>query len=143
MPIKIREMNEQDIEIIVSIWLEETIKAHPFLSEDYWKNNLEKNKQSILKSKVFVYTEDNEIQGFISLSGNYIEHLIVKVDYQKKGIGKALIKHCKNIFWSLMTKIYQENRNAVIFFEKQTFFVRDKMDNADNGNCQLFMEWIR
>ncbi|MCR5261089.1 MAG: GNAT family N-acetyltransferase [Candidatus Gastranaerophilales bacterium] len=136
-------MSEKDTDEIMEIWLSENMLVHSFMSNDLIMKNKERTEQLIKKSKVFVCEKDNEILGFISLSGNYIDCLYVKSKSQRQGIGKALMKHCKNIFWSLMIKVYQQNENAVSFFEKQSFFVRDKMDNAETGETELFMEWIR
>lgn len=143
MQTNIREMKAEDIDKVMDIWLSENITSHFFLSENFWQKEFEKAKERILKSKVFISEEENNIQGFISLSGNYIEYLFVKSNYQRNGIGRKLLKHCKNIFWSLMLKVYEENSYAVNFFDKQTFYVRDKMDNAETGKSEIFMEWIR
>lgn len=143
MTTKIRVMKEEDIDTIMDIWIQENISAHNFIDEKYWKTNKDKVQNQILKSKTFVYEDENEIKGFIGLSGNYIEGLFVKSQYQRRGIGKELLKHCKEIFWSLILKVYSENEAAVNFYEKNAFFQRDKMDNAETGKTELYMEWIK
>jgi len=143
MTTKIRVMKEEDIDTIMDIWLQENISAHNFIDEKYWKTNKDKVQNQILKSKTFVYEDEDEIKGFIGLSGNYIEGLFVKSQYQRNGIGKELLKHCKEIFWSLILKVYSENEAAVSFYEKNSFFQRDKMDNAETGKTELYMEWIK
>lgn len=35
----IRKLKNVDIEKIMDIWLESTIKAHDFISKEYWQNN--------------------------------------------------------------------------------------------------------
>ena len=112
MTTKIRVMKEEDIDSIMDIWIQENISAHNFIDEKYWKTNKDKVQNQILKSKTFVYEDENEIKGFIGLSGNYIEGLFVKSQYQRRGIGKELLKHCKGIFWSLILKVYSENEAA-------------------------------
>ena len=143
MTTKIRVMKEEDIDTIMDIWIQENISAHNFIDEKYWKTNKDKVQNQILKSKTFVYEDENEIKGFIGLSGNYIEGLFVKSQYQRRGIGKELLKHFKGIFWSLILKVYSENEAAVNFYEKNSFFQRDKMDNAETGKTELYMEWIK
>lgn len=139
----IKEMDINELEEVMDIWLTENHSVQSFLSENYILEYHDRIKHLLKKSKVFIYKNNKEIQGFISLSGNYIDCFYVKSKYQGQGIGKALIKHCKGIFWSLMIKVYQQNQNAISFLEKQSFFVRDKMDNAETGQTELFLEWIR
>ena len=55
----IRKMRKDDIESISKIWLDTNIKAHNFINENYWKDNLESVKDLFLKSEIYVY-EDNE-----------------------------------------------------------------------------------
>ena len=143
MPSEIRPMADNEIDTVLDIWQKENPIVHSFLDDEFLIDVKEKAKQTIMKSKVFVAAENSEILGFIAVSGNFIEYLFVKSDFQKKGPGKALLKPIKKIFWSLMVKVYQKNTNAVAFFEKQYFFARDKMDNAETGECELCMEWIR
>ena len=139
----IREMLSEEINEVVDIWYKENISSHPFIPSKSFEDNIERTKNKFLKSKVYICRNEIEIQGFICLSGNYIDSLFVKSEYRRQGIGKSLLKHCKSIFWSLMSKIYMQNETAVKFFENQSFFVRDKMDSAETGKTELFMEWIR
>ncbi len=139
----IREMQEADLADVMEIWLNENINSHDFIEEEYWKNKHSRMQDSLSKAKVFVWDEGDGIKGFIALSGNYIEGLFVKSEHQRQKIGTALLNHCKNIFWSLIMHIYQENQRAVNFCEKHDFFVRDRMNNAETNACELFMEWIR
>ena len=35
----IRLLKSNDVEAIMDIWLKSTVEAHPFISEEYWKEN--------------------------------------------------------------------------------------------------------
>lgn len=35
----IREIENKDIDKVMEIWLKSTIKAHNFISKEYWENN--------------------------------------------------------------------------------------------------------
>ncbi len=136
-------MKNDELDDVMKIWENENPNVHSFLDDEFLASSINKAEEIIKRSKVFVAEKEDKIVGFTALSGNFVEYLFVSSDFQKQGIGKALLKHVKNIFWSLMIKVYQKNNSAVSFFEKQFFFVRDKMDNADTGECELCMEWIR
>lgn len=139
----IREFQTSDIDAVMKIWLDEVVDAHDFIDRSYWHNSSDAVKSRILNSKCYVYQNNEEIQGFVSLSGNYIQYLFVKSGNKRTGIGKSLLKFCKNIFWCLMVKVYENNTSAVGFFEEQLFYTRDRMNNAETQKCELCMEWNR
>ena len=35
----IRKLRNEDIEKVMKIWKDSTIKAHDFISKEYWENN--------------------------------------------------------------------------------------------------------
>ena len=47
----IRKFKESDINLIMEIWIDTNIKAHSFISEQYWKDNFEFVKEMILQPK--------------------------------------------------------------------------------------------
>ena len=55
----IKELDVSKIDDIMKIWIEENIKSHDFISEEYWKSNYEYVKNALPDADVFVY-EDNE-----------------------------------------------------------------------------------
>lgn len=67
----IRELRKTDINIVADIWLDTNIKAHYFISAQYWKRNLELVKELLLQATVYVYEDNYEIQGFIGMNGEY------------------------------------------------------------------------
>ena len=48
----IRKFKEEDINSIMEIWLNENIKAHNFIPEEYWKNNYEYVKEILPNSEM-------------------------------------------------------------------------------------------
>lgn len=139
----IRTMREDDIDKVMEIWYQENITAHSFIDKPFWKSSFDNVKKNISKSKIYIKEQDGEIIGFIGLSGNYIEALFVKSNFQCKGIGKELLDYCKKIFWSLNLKVYEDNKSAVKFYEKNFFSVCDKMNNYQTNFPELYMEWIK
>ena len=55
----IRKLRKADVNRVAKIWLDTNIKAHYFISVQYWKNNFELVKELLLQSTVYVY-EDNQ-----------------------------------------------------------------------------------
>ena len=60
----IRELRKADINKVAEIWLNTNIKAHDFIPAQYWKSNFELVKELLLQATVYVYEDNQEIQGF-------------------------------------------------------------------------------
>lgn len=80
----IRDLKQKDIDKVMEIWLESTIKAHDFMPEKYWQDNYNAVKDIYIpQSKTYVYEEGEEIKGFISIlnddfMGHYLYHWMSK-----------------------------------------------------------------
>jgi len=139
----IRKMNktEYEIESIMQLWLKSTIKAHPFISEDYWNSNYDviKNKYIPL-SEIYVYLENKFILGFISvLNSEFIGALFVDVNNQGKGIGKKLIQHAMDIYGKLTLAVYKDNLQAVNFYKHIGFKVIREQSNEETNKIEYIM----
>ena len=64
----IRELQKADINKVADIWLDTNETAHFFISSQYWQNNFELVKELLLQATVYVYEQNQEIQGFIGLN---------------------------------------------------------------------------
>ena len=68
----IRKLLNGDIDRVADIWLKTNLKAHYFISNQYWKSNYELVKEMISQSEVYVFDADKMIQGFVGLNDEYI-----------------------------------------------------------------------
>ena len=141
----IRELDscEKEINRIMEIWLESVISGHPFIPETYWQAEYENVRNDYLpKSQTFVYEEEGEIKGFISLIGNeYIGALFVEVPHQKQGIGKKLMEYVKGKQAFVKLAVYCPNRTAVDFYKKNGFYIDSIEKNEDTGVDNYIMAW--
>ncbi|WP_330566312.1 GNAT family N-acetyltransferase [Romboutsia sp. Marseille-P6047] len=87
----IRNMENKDIDKIMDIWIKSTIKAHDFISKEYWEGNYNTVKNEYIPiSETFVYEDQGDIKGFISVIDKaFIGSLFVDIDAQGNGIGKS------------------------------------------------------
>lgn len=104
----IRELQKADINKVTDIWLDTNVTAHSFISKQYWQNNFELVKELLLQATVYVYEQNQEIQGFIGLNEEYIEGIFVSNEMQSHGIGKALLNYAKNKRNKLFLNVYQK-----------------------------------
>ena len=123
----IRQFEKYDIDEVMQIWQNENIKAHKFISEQYWKTNYNYVKEIIVNAELYVYVLKQQVIGFIGLNNNYIEGIFVDSKHQHNGIGKALLNKVKENRNNLMLKVYQKNTNAIKFYKHNGFIKKDRI----------------
>lgn len=137
----IRVLEEKDVDTVAKIWLETNIKAHDFIISNYWKEHYEIIKDMFLQAEVYVYEIEKEIMGFIGLDKEYIEGIFVLDQYQKRGIGKALLNHVKAKKEHLSLNVYQKNLNAILFYQREGFCVQYEDVDKNTGEKEYRMVW--
>lgn len=80
----IRKLLNGDIDRVADIWLKTNLKAHYFITNQYWKSNYELVKEMMSQSEVYVYEDDKMIQGFVGLNDEYMTDTYV-IDVQDPG----------------------------------------------------------
>ena len=137
----IRELRKADINQVADIWLDTNIKAHYFIPAQYWKSNLELVKELLLQATVYVYEDNQKIQGFIGLNGEYIEGIFVSVEMQSHGIGRLLLDYIKNRKTKLSLNVYQQNTRAISFYKREGFEIKSYSLYKATGEKDYFMTW--
>ena len=130
----IRKLNEADIDKVMDIWMKSTIKAHDFISKEYWQNNYNTVKEVYIPmSETFVYKDVQGIKGFISVINNeFIGALFVDIDFQGNGIGKQLIDYAVSKYGKLQLAVYKENKKSVEFYINRGFKIIEEQINDDS-----------
>ena len=138
----IRKLNEADIDKVMDIWMKSTIKAHDFISKEYWQNNYNTVKEVYIPmSETFVYKDAQGIKGFISVINNeFIGALFVDIDFQGNGIGKQLIDYAVSKYGKLQLAVYKENKKSVEFYINRGFKIIEEQINDDSKNVEYIME---
>ena len=138
----IRKLRDEDLNKVMNIWLESTIKAHNFISEDYWENNYNIVKDVYIPmAETFVYDDGLDIKGFISIINNeFIGALFVDSNCQRLGIGSELIDYILKKYEKLSLAVYKNNKKAVSFYKNKGFKVIKEQVNEDSGFQEYIME---
>lgn len=139
----IRVLEEKDVDTVAKIWLETNIKAHDFIASNYWKEHYEIIKDMFLQAEIYVYEIEKEIMGFIGLDKEYIEGIFALDQYQKRGIGKALLNHVKAKKEHLSLNVYQKNLNAILFYQREDFCIQYEDVDKNTGEKEYRMVWNR
>ena len=135
----IRKLQKVDINRVADIWLKTNLKAHSFISEQYWISNYEFVKEMLPQAEVYVYEDDKMIQGFIGINDEYIEGIFVSDEMQSRGIGKILLDYIKDKKDRLQLKVYQKNVRAMSFYQREGFTIQSEGMDEFTGEKEYVM----
>ncbi len=138
----IRKFQQSDIDQVISIWLEASIKAHDFVTSDFWKSKVKDMREIYIPSgETYVYGEERIIQGFISLYNDTIAAIFVSPGYQGKGIGKQLIQKAKDVRAILNLTVYKKNQKSIEFYKKCGFTIEQEQIDQHTRHPELLMKF--
>lgn len=141
----IRKIKEEDLTNVMTIWVKGNFKANYFIEKDYWLEIYNDSKVDFLeKFKTYVYLENDEIIGFISVYNNEIKALYVKEGYRRKGIGTKLINYYRDNISEdveIFVKVFEKNMNGIIFFSKLQFKNSKIQLNEKFNETEYVMIW--
>lgn len=139
----VRELQKTDIDKVADIWLDTNVKAHYFIPDRYWKRNFELVKEMLLQAEVYIYENNQKIQGFIGLRDEYIEGIFVSDEMQSQGIGKILIDYVKDKRNRLLLNVYQKNTRAITFYQREGFKIQCSGLDETTGEKDYAMVWLQ
>ena len=137
----IRSLQKADINRVADIWLDTNLKAHSFISAQYWESNYELVKEMLSQAEVYVYEDGQKIQGFIGLSDKYIEGIFVSEKMQSQGIGKLLLNYIKDRKDVLHLNVYQKNIREIHFYQREGFEIQCEGLDEVTGEKDYVMIW--
>lgn len=96
----IRKWQSDDPAPLLSLWLESTTAAHPFINADYWRENEAMVRDVYLPAaETWIWEEDDKPLGFVSvMQAQFVGALFVSTSLIGKGIGHALLNHVQQRF---------------------------------------------
>ena len=98
------------------------------------------------KDEVYIAEDEHhKIIGFIAFNKEFIDHLYLLPEAQRKGIGSELIHIAFQHSDELSLWTFQENFGARSFYAKQGFIVIKETDGTDNEEQQpdILFQWKR
>jgi len=84
------------------------------------KNEIESLQRHLTTRDMFVFEQNDEIVGTISLNGNRLNSLYVDMRCMRSGIGRQLVEHVEMLALSRGGKVMvlSSSRTAVTFYQK-------------------------
>ena len=96
------------------------------------------------KDEVYIVEDENDrIIGFIAFNKDFIDHLYLLPEVQRKGLGSELIRIAFEHSDELKLWTFQENTAARSFYTKHGFIAIKETDGADNEEKQpdILFQW--
>jgi ribosomal protein S18 acetylase RimI-like enzyme len=126
MSLILREYTPADFEAVTRVWrraLEDNFpefmrtKGHtPEEDRAYFRDVI------LVRNRVWLAELDGQVCGFMAIQGDLIDHLYIDPDFQRRGIGKALLEHARSLSPdSLFLYTFQSNARGRAFYEKNGF----------------------
>ncbi|MRS16439.1 N-acetyltransferase [Enterobacteriaceae bacterium RIT691] len=140
----IRKGDKRDIPPLLTLWLESTIFAHPFIEERYWYESEPLVRDVYLPpAQTWVWDEEGVLQGFVSvMDDRFVGALFVAPGKIGQGIGRALLTHVCERYPDLSLEVYQKNTRAVNFYHAQGFRIEDSAWQDETRQPTWIMRWL-
>ena len=79
---------------------------------------------------------DGQLCGFFCLAEGELDSLFLFPEFQGRGIGTAVLRHCQAVSPALRLFVFKENIRALSLYQKLGFEV-----TAEAGTTRYIMEW--
>lgn len=137
----IRKFEIKDTQCVMQIWLDVNIETHYFVPSDYWLSQYQSVQEQLLQADIYVYEQDNEIQGFVGMTDDYLAGIFVKKECRSKGIGKILLDCVKKNYPAFSLHVYQKNKRAWDFYLREGLSVVSEGIDEDTSEAECIMAW--
>lgn len=138
----IRSFAPTDMDAVLGVWLNASIQAHDFIAPDYWVARVGDMQEVYLPAaESYVYEENGQVLGFLSLVGPTLSALFVAPDRQGEGIGARLLQHAQRLRPELTLRVYAANARSIAFYEKHGFRRQVRQPDEHTGHEEWTMTW--
>lgn len=138
----LKKMKNTDIDTIMNLWKKEYIANNKKVCSEVLTIKYTEIENHLLdkNSTTILYTEDDIIEGFISINKNKkIKLIYVDRNIRHEGIGSMLIDSVKKIFDKLYIDMNEKNKKYELFFLKNDF--KKNKDKLDDEKTKEIYEW--
>ena len=139
----IRAYHPQDLDTVLSIWLQGNLDAHPFVSADYWRRNYPLTAQLLPQAEVYVTEVHGQVVGFIGLMEEWVAGVFVARAHRGAGLGSALLRKAQERRDRLCLSVYQENPSALRLYLRHQFAITAAERDPETGAWAYQMDWSR
>jgi putative acetyltransferase len=138
----VRNYQPEDLSNVLSSFETASYIAHPFLSKEFIKQELDNIANLYLpNTDTWVIEKEKNVIGFLSLMGNEIGGLFVKPEFHGIGAGKSLMGKAKELHGDLEVEVFKANHIGRNFYEKCNFALMLEKTHEQTGNELLRLKF--
>jgi putative acetyltransferase len=132
----VRQATPADHELLFDIWLRSVRATHAFVSEQDIQSFMPLVRDYLASSETELWvlcTDSGAIAAFMGLAGSEIESLFVAPEFHRKGGGRQLVEHAKQLCGELTVSVNEQNTGAVRFYEACGFVTKFRSETDSSG----------
>mgnify|MGYP002466671441 FL=1 len=141
----VRRAMADDFPVLAELWRRSVEATHDFLLP----GDLERIYAEVADvylpgvNEVWLAEEEGCPVGFLGCDGAHVGMLFVEPEYFGRGVGKALLRHARDLHGALSLEVNEQNARALAFYQRQGFAVtgRSALDNAGRPYPLLYLAW--
>ncbi|MET7745467.1 GNAT family N-acetyltransferase [Streptomyces sp. NPDC005385] len=133
---RIRCAQEADAAVIARVHMASRSAAMPYLppqKRDHEQVTRWVRDVLFVECRVWVAVSDAEVVGYAALDGDMLEHLYLRPDVRRRGVGTLLLdevrRHSPD---GVSLHVFQQNTGARAFYERHGFTVVEAGDGSGN-----------
>jgi ribosomal protein S18 acetylase RimI-like enzyme len=137
MPTVIRPADQTDADAITSVFLASRAAAMPYLPRLYDDEQTGAFITHVVLPQCRVWVAESsqigEVVGFAALEDDLLEHLYLRPDFQRQGVGTQLLDEARAASPAGLTlRVFTRNTAARAFYKRHGFDQLDENDGSRN-----------
>lgn len=137
----IRPHRQEDMPVLLEIWLQASLHAYDELPAALWWPHQEAMRDRFLAgSEIWVLEQGCQIKGFAALQGDELLALYVHPEFQGHGLGAALLYQLKRCHPYLWLRVCTRNTDIIAFYRYQGFSCCGEQKDPVTGLPEWLME---
>ena len=134
----LRPFSPPDLAELLDAWYEASLIAHSFLPEEFFDKEREQIAHNwIPTADVTVFEDEGRVVGFVAMVDNEVGGLFVHPDFQRRGIGRALLDSVRKSRPYLELDVFAANEIGLRFYRAYGFDFVDRHTSEATGHPEI------
>jgi putative acetyltransferase len=131
----IRRATPADREALFDVWLRSARATHTFVSEEDMRSFIPLVRDYLASEAEFwvLCSDAGAVAGLMGLTGGKMDALFLAPEHQRRGGGRRLVRHARELRGELTVDVNEQNAAACRFYEACGFVVEGRSELDDTG----------